>query len=191
MDVIEKALQTASKSHEGQYRKNTDIPYITHPVAVGMMLLKAGYSEEIVAAGILHDTVEDTPLTLEDLKKEFGANIAEMVEGSSEPDKSLPWKDRKEHTIEFLKTASEEIRAVVCADKLHNIRSIIRDYEKIGEEVWKRFNAGKEQQKWYYTNVVESLGTQSTFDLLKELRNEVDRLFEEMSKDEGLQGKYI
>jgi (p)ppGpp synthase/HD superfamily hydrolase len=191
MDVIEKALQTASKSHEGQYRKNTDIPYITHPVSVGMMLLKAGYSEEVIAAGILHDIVEDTTLTLEDIENEFGAKIAKIVEGSSEPDKSLPWKNRKEHTIEFLKTASEEIRAVVCADKLHNIRSIIRDYQQIGEEVWKKFNAGREQQKWYYTNVVESLGTQSTFDLFKELRNEVDRLFEEMSKDEGLQGKYI
>ncbi|MEH7255036.1 HD domain-containing protein [Neobacillus niacini] len=180
MDIVEKALQIASKSHERQYRKNTDIPYITHPVAVGMMLLEAGYSEEIVAAGILHDTVEDTPLTLEDIKKDFGANIAKMVEGSSEPDKSLPWKDRKEHTIEFLKTASEEIRAVVCADKLHNIRSIISDYEKIGEEVWTRFNAGKEQQKWYYTNVVDSLGTQSTFDLLTDLQDEVDRLFREL-----------
>ncbi|WP_045516922.1 HD domain-containing protein [Neobacillus niacini] len=177
MDVVEKALQTASRSHEGQYRKNTDIPYIIHPVAVGMMLMKAGYSDEIVAAGILHDTVEDTPLILEDIKEEFGAKIAEIVEGSSEPDKTLPWKDRKEHTIEFLKTASEEIRAVVCADKLHNIRSIIRDYEDVGEEVWSRFNAGKEQQKWYYTNVVESLGIQSTFDLLIELRYEVDKLF--------------
>ena len=181
MGIVEKALQIASKSHEGQYRKNTDIPYITHPVAVGMMLLKAGYSEDIVAAGILHDTVEDTSLTLEDIKRDFGANIAKMVEGSSEPDKSLPWKDRKKHTIEFLKTASEEIRAVVCADKLHNIRSIISDYEKIGEEVWTRFNAGKEQQKWYYTNVVESLGTQSTFDLLTDLQNEVDRLFMELA----------
>jgi (p)ppGpp synthase/HD superfamily hydrolase len=181
MDIIEKALQTASKSHEGQYRKNTDIPYITHPVAVGMMLIKAGYSDDIVAAGILHDTVEDTPLTLEDIEKEFGANIAKMVSGSSEPDKSLPWKDRKEHTIEYLKTASEEIRAVVCADKLHNILSIIRDHEMVGEEVWKRFNAGKEQQKWYYINVVGSLGTQSNFTLLEELRNEVDKLFGEMS----------
>ncbi len=180
MDLVEKALQTASKSHEGQYRKNTDIPYITHPVAVGMMLLKAGYSDDIVAAGILHDTVEDTALTLEDIEKEFGANIAELVGGSSEPDKSLPWKDRKEHTIEYLKTASEEIRAVVCADKLHNIRSIIRDHEMVGEEVWKRFNAGKEQQKWYYINVVGSLGTQSNFTLLEELRNEVDKLFGEM-----------
>lgn len=177
MDIVEKALQIASKSHEGQYRKNTDIPYIIHPVAVGMMLLKSGYSEEIVAAGILHDTVEDTPLTLDEIKREFGSNITEMVAGSSEPDKSLPWKDRKQHTIEFLKTASEEVRAVVCADKLHNIRSIIRDYEQVGDEVWSRFNAGKEQQKWYYTHVIDSLGVQSSFELLNQLRAEVERLF--------------
>ncbi|MDM5328914.1 HD domain-containing protein [Neobacillus sp. CF12] len=181
MDVVEKALEIASKYHEGQYRKNTDIPYIIHPVAVGMMLLKNGYSEEIVAAGILHDTVEDTALTLEEIKSEFGAEIAKIVEGSSEPDKSLAWKDRKEHTIAFLKTASEDIRAVVCADKLHNIRSIIRDYELVGEEVWDRFNAGKEQQKWYYTNVVESLAAQSTFKLWTDLRYEVDRLFKEIT----------
>lgn len=181
MDIIEKALMAASKSHEGQYRKNTDIPYITHPVTVGFMLLNKGYSEEVVAAGILHDTVEDTPLTLDEIKREFGSNIADMVEGSSEPDKSLSWKDRKEHTIEFLKTASEDVRAVVCADKLHNIRSIIRDYEQVGEEIWSRFNAGKEQQKWYYTNVVDSLGAQSSFELLTELRAEVDRLFRELT----------
>ncbi len=181
MDILEKALLAASKSHEGQYRKNTDIPYITHPVTVGMMLLKKGYREEVVAAGILHDTVEDTPLTLDEIKREFGPSIAEIVEGSSEPDKSLSWKDRKEHTIEFLKTASEDVRAVVCADKLHNIRSIIRDYEQVGEEIWSIFNAGKEQQKWYYTNVVDSLGAQSSFELLTELRAEVDRLFRELT----------
>ncbi|MDQ1004682.1 (p)ppGpp synthase/HD superfamily hydrolase [Neobacillus niacini] len=181
MDILEKALLAASKSHEGQYRKNTDIPYITHPVTVGFMLLKKGYSEEVVAAGILHDTVEDTTLTLDEIKREFGSNIADIVEGSSEPDKSLSWKHRKEHTIEFLKTASEDVRAVVCADKLHNIRSIIRDYEQVGEEVWSRFNAGKEQQKWYYTNIGDSLGAQSSFELLTELRDEVDRLFREMT----------
>ncbi|MEH7179808.1 HD domain-containing protein [Neobacillus vireti] len=181
MNVIEKALQTASKCHEGQYRKNTDIPYITHPVSVGMMLLKAGYREEIIAAGILHDTVEDTQLALEEIEKEFGLKIARIVEGCSEPDKTLPWKERKEHTIEYLKTASDEVRAVVCADKLHNIRSIISDYEEVGEAVWRRFNAGKEQQKWYYSNIVESLGTKSSFDLLKELQKEVDRLFRMMA----------
>lgn len=178
MDVIEEALQTASLAHKNQVRKNTDIPYIAHPVAVGLMLMKAGYNDELVAAGILHDTVEDTSITLEEIQQQFGPKIAQIVEGCSEPDKSLPWKDRKEHTIDFLKTASEEIRVVVCADKLHNIRSIRKEYEQIGDNVWERFNAGKEQQKWYYTNVVESLGHQSSFHLLTELRKEVAELFE-------------
>ncbi|MED3562733.1 HD domain-containing protein, partial [Bacillus xiapuensis] len=101
MEVVENALQMAGKAHEGQYRKLTDIPYIIHPVAVGMLLMKEGFAEDIVAAGILHDTVEDTDLTLEDIKQEFGEKIAEIVAGCSEPDKSLSWEKRKEHTIEF------------------------------------------------------------------------------------------
>jgi (p)ppGpp synthase/HD superfamily hydrolase len=177
LNVVEKALQVASKSHRKQCRKNTDIPYITHPVTVGMMLMKAGYGEDIIAAGILHDTVEDTDLSLADIERDFGANIAGIVEGCSEPNKKIPWKERKEHTIEFLKTASADIRAVACADKLHNIQSIIKDYEQLGDEVWNRFNAGIEEQDWYYTNIVKSLGHQSTFPLLKELQKEVDKLF--------------
>ncbi|MBV7506644.1 HD domain-containing protein [Bacillus sp. sid0103] len=179
MDIIEHALQVASFRHREQCRKNTNIPYIVHPVAVGMMLMKEGYEVEIIAAGILHDTVEDTDLTLSDIEQEFGGRIAKIVEGCSEPNKSLPWKARKEHTIEFLKTASEDIRVVACADKLHNIRSIINDYELLGESVWDRFNAGEEQQKWYYTNIVKSLGQMSWFPLVKELETEVHRLFTE------------
>jgi (p)ppGpp synthase/HD superfamily hydrolase len=177
MNLVEKALQEASKAHLGQVRKHTDIPYITHPVAVGMMLQKAGYSEEVIAAGILHDTVEDTDFTLEDIKHEFGTKIAEIVEGCSEPDKSLSWEERKAHTIEFLKTASADIRAVACADKLHNLRSIWNDYDKIGEAVWERFNRGREQQEWYYRNIMESLSCQSAFPLLEEMKIEVERLF--------------
>ncbi|WML57696.1 HD domain-containing protein [Neobacillus sp. PS2-9] len=177
MDVIEIALKTAAKAHEKQYRKGTDIPYITHPVAVGMILMKAGYSEELVAAGILHDTVEDTELSLQDIEPLFGRNIAQMVEGCSEPDKSLSWEERKKHTIEYLGAAPEEIRVVACADKLHNIRSIASDLEQFGEQVWGRFKRGKEQQEWYYTRVIESLGLQSNFQLLDELKIEVERLF--------------
>ncbi|MBO0959679.1 bifunctional (p)ppGpp synthetase/guanosine-3',5'-bis(diphosphate) 3'-pyrophosphohydrolase [Neobacillus sp. MM2021_6] len=177
MNVIEKALQIASKAHANQFRKHTDIPYITHPVAVGMMLMKAGYGDDLVAAGILHDTVEDTSLTLADIERDFGRIIARIVEGCSEPDKSLSWEERKKHTIEFLKTAPEEVRAVACADKLHNIQSIIEDYKLIGESVWERFNRGKGDQEWYYRNVVESLGYQTNIRLLDELKNEVDQLF--------------
>jgi (p)ppGpp synthase/HD superfamily hydrolase len=177
VDVIEKALKTAAKAHEKQYRKGIDIPYITHPVAVGMILMKAGYSEELVAVGILHDTVEDTELSLQDIEQLFGRNIAQMVEGCSEPDKSLSWEERKKHTIDYLGAAPEEIRVVACADKLHNIRSIASDIEQFGEQVWGRFKRGKEQQEWYYTHVIESLGMQSNFQLLDELKIEVERLF--------------
>lgn len=177
MDVIEKALQVASQAHEKQYRKCTNIPYITHPVAVGMILMKAGYDDDIIAAGILHDTVEDTELSLEDIERIFGIKIAKIVEGCSEPNKSLTWEERKEHTIELLKTASVDIRAVACADKLHNIRSIISDFEQHGDAVWGRFRRGKLQQEWYYRNVIESLGFMMTFKLLEELQKEVDRLF--------------
>ena len=177
MELIEKALQVACQAHEGQYRKLTKIPYISHPIAVGMILMKAGYGEEVVAAGLLHDTVEDTKLTLEEIKLMFGQKIAFIVESCSEPDKSLPWEVRKKHTIQFLKTVSEEIRVVACADKLHNVHSICNDYEQNGEKVWSKFNRGKEQQEWYYRSVFASLGHLSEFKLLEDLRDAIERLF--------------
>ncbi|MBT2640523.1 HD domain-containing protein [Bacillus sp. ISL-39] len=177
MELIDKALQIASLAHEGQYRKNTKIPYIAHPAAVGMILQKAGYHDEMVAAGVLHDTVEDTDLTLADIERDFGKAVAMIVEGCSEPDKSLSWEERKEHTIEYLRTAPEEIRIVACADKLHNVRSIRQAIEHSGEEVWTRFKRGKEQQEWYYKNVLKSLGYTSKFALLAELEKEINLLF--------------
>jgi (p)ppGpp synthase/HD superfamily hydrolase len=177
MDLIEKAIQVATLAHDGQYRKNSKIPYISHPVAVGMILIKAGYADELVAAGVLHDTLEDTSLTSSEIKQWFGSRIAEIVEGCSEPDKSLSWEARKEHTIQFLKNAPEDIRIVSCADKLHNIRSILDRYVLEGDEVWSIFKRGREQQEWYYRNILESLRHNSEFILLKELSVEIDQLF--------------
>ncbi|ULT57698.1 HD domain-containing protein [Neobacillus drentensis] len=181
MDVIEKALQIAAKAHVKQRRKGSDIPYIVHPVAVGMILMKAGYDETLIAAGILHDTVEDTDLSLQDIEQEFGFKIAEIVRGCSEPDKSLTWDLRKKHTIEYLKNAPSDIRAVACADKLHNVRSITNDYNQVGNEIWSKFNAGKEKQEWYYTHIVESLKYQNSFPLVEELEEAVHHLFNRCS----------
>ncbi|MFS0635375.1 HD domain-containing protein [Mesobacillus foraminis] len=139
--------------------------------------MKAGYEDDIIAAGILHDCVEDTELTIDQLKNVFGLKIASIVEGCSEPDKSLPWETRKEHSIEFLKGASEDIRAVACADKLHNIKSIIADFNQEGDKVWQRFNRGKVQQEWYYRSIAESLGHISRFPLVDDLKEEINRLF--------------
>jgi (p)ppGpp synthase/HD superfamily hydrolase len=177
MNLIEKAIITATKAHDKQYRKNTMIPYIIHPYAVGMILMKYGCKDELVAAGLLHDTVEDTDLTLEDIEKEFGHSVAEIVEGCTEPDKKLSWEERKEHTLAELKTASLDIRLVACADKIHNIRSIRDDLMEHGESVWNRFKRGKIKQEWYYKGLVVSLGYGSRFELLERLEEEVVLLF--------------
>ena len=87
----------------------------------------------------------------------FGKHVAAIVVGCTEPNRSLDWADRKQHTIDYLKTAPPEIRAVSCADKLHNVRCMTTDYEEIGEHLWNRFNAGKDGQEWYYKGLVGSL----------------------------------
>jgi (p)ppGpp synthase/HD superfamily hydrolase len=181
MTLIDHAIAFSAKAHDGQYRKATDVPYIYHPFAVGMILMQAGCSEEIIAAGILHDVVEDTDVSLEVLTIEFGQTIADIVAGCSEPDKSLPWKERKEHTIDYLKTAPFEIKVVAAADKLHNIRSIQEDQKLLGEDVWTRFNKGKEDQSWYYHELVKSLREGSSFikgiHILDEFEQRVVELF--------------
>src|SRR5438309_5224597 len=121
--MLDRAIEVAAKAHRNQVRKGTDIPYIAHPYAVGMMLAQAGCPDEVIAAGILHDTVEDTPLTLEEIRQEFGDKVASIVEGCSEPDKSASWEVRKAHTLEYMRTAPWEVRVVACADKLYNLRT--------------------------------------------------------------------
>lgn len=178
MDIIEKAIQIAAIAHENQYRKSTEIPYITHPYTVGMILMKHGYSNEVVAAGILHDTVEDTALTLWDIRNEFGPQIVELVRGTSEEDKDLSWEERKQKTIDSLENASVEICAIVCADKLHNLRSIHEDLEQNGERVWDRFKRGRTQQEWYYKSVYKQLEKPLLGHvILTELKNEINRVF--------------
>jgi (p)ppGpp synthase/HD superfamily hydrolase len=177
MSLIEVAIEFAAIAHSSQFRKGTDIPYISHPYGVGLILQRAGCQEEEIIAGILHDTLEDTDVTEEDILKEFGETVLMIVKGCSEPDKEASWEERKEHTLEYLKQAPLSIRQVSCADKLHNLRSIKRDLVDRGESAWERFKRGREQQKWYYTGVVESLGYSGGFPLLEELRVEVEEVF--------------
>lgn len=143
-------------------------------------MARTGCSEEVIAAGILHDTVEDTPVTLEQIKEEFGDYVMELVQGASEPDKSLSWEDRKKHTLEYLRTAPLDIKCMGCADKLHNAWSIIQDLQEHGESVWERFNRGKEQQLWYYKGVYESLihgvGAKDRPQIFEDYRKAIEQL---------------
>ncbi|WP_404469432.1 HD domain-containing protein [Sutcliffiella horikoshii] len=178
MNIVEKAIIFAAEAHKHQTRKGTEIPYITHPFAVGMMLQGAGCSEEVVAAGILHDTLEDTEATYDSLVKEFGGRVADLVVAASENDKSLSWEERKQHTIDGFKNASMEALQVIVADKLHNLRSIRADLKEHGDTIWGRFNRGKEKQRWYYANIVKALAPRKDgFKLIGELEKEVSEVF--------------
>ena len=155
--MIDLAIEWAVKAHQNQKRKGTNVPYITHPLAVGIILAKSGCSDEVIVAGILHDTVEDTDITLDDIRKKFGEKVAAIVEGASEPDKSLSWEERKSQTRNFLEGASLEVRFVSLADKLNNIMAIAADYADIGDEIWERFRRGRDAQKWHYQGLVQAL----------------------------------
>ena len=153
---IFKTLEFAVRAHSGQFRKGTKLPYIVHPVDVMRILILHNASTDAVIAGILHDTLEDTPTTVDDLKQTFGERITQLVMGASEPDKSLSWEERKKHTFEFLsQTDDTEQLMVACADKLSNVSTIKQDLDAIGDEIWTRFNRGYKQQKWYYCGLAE------------------------------------
>jgi (p)ppGpp synthase/HD superfamily hydrolase len=118
-------------------------------------LLEYGCSVVVVVAGILHDTLEDTPITFEDIRTRFGEDVANLVSLVSEPDKSEPWENRKEHTLMSLESASGEVLLIALADKLDNIQSIHRALERDGDAVWSRFRRPKEAQACYYQNLVD------------------------------------
>lgn len=147
--MLKKAYEFAAEAHKNQVRKGTDIPYIVHPAEVRDILGQLGCGEEVMAAGLLHDTLEDTKTTAEELREIFGAKVAELVAFCSE-DKSLPWEQRKEHTLKSLEGAGPAQLLLVFADKLSNIRAMRRDYEAVGDELWKRFNRPYEKQKWVF-----------------------------------------
>jgi len=180
------AIDFANKVHWGQFRKSSSVPKMVHLIGVMNILLENNYDNEIAIAGLLHDSLEDTSLTKEDLKLRFGVRVASLVEGASENDKSKSWEERKNQTIEYLKTAPIDVCVIVCADKIDNFRFTRRVYEKIGDEVWLRFNRGKEQQKWYFQSIVKILKKRLTSSssklLVKELEKEVNFVFKNNRK---------
>ncbi|MDL4840130.1 HD domain-containing protein [Aquibacillus rhizosphaerae] len=152
-----KAISYATTKHTGQKRKVDDAPYIIHPYRVGMLLSQEACPEDIIIAGLLHDVVEDTDGTLEEIRSLFGEEVATLVEFASEPNKSLSWEDRKKHTIETIKTAPLAAKLVVCADKVDNLSSILENEQQLGSNIWRSFKRDKSSQQWYYLNVYKSL----------------------------------
>ena len=180
MNIKDKALAFAIKAHTGQVRKSEpDKPMIIHPINVGQMLESYGYNDNVIAAGYLHDVVEDTKYEIEDIKKEFGSEIATLVMSASEPDKSLTWEERKMHTIKNTRDLSLEEKAVICADKISNLEDIYLKFERNGKKDFSSFNRGKKEQKWYYEEIYKALihNEDETNHMFVKLKDLIDKVF--------------
>ena len=180
MNLKERAKEFAINAHMGQIRKSEpDKPMIIHPLSVGLILEEYGYNDLVVAAGYIHDVVEDTKYTIEDVQNMFGKDVASLVMNASEPDKSLSWEERKKHTIENTKNLPLENKLVICADKINNLEDLMIKFQKSGTRNFSSFKRGEEQQKWYYTSIYEGLvsGENPELPIFKRLKNVLDIVF--------------
>jgi (p)ppGpp synthase/HD superfamily hydrolase len=159
---LEYAMRWAAVCHDGQTRRSSETPYFEHVAAVALALDRAGFDEDVVIAGLLHDVVEDTAATFDDVAARFGAGVAEIVRHCTEvkngaDGKKRPWIDRKRDHIAAIVGAPMAARAVILADKLHNLMCIELDLRD-AHPVWSAFHAGRDQVLWYYRSMIDACG---------------------------------
>ena len=174
---IQRAIRFSIEVHAGQTRKGNDIPYITHPLSISLILSQAGASEDVIVAGILHDVVEDSDAELDDVRNEFGDNVAELVKAVTEKDKSLSWESRKRTALAHIKDMSHDALLLKSVDVLHNLSELAHDVEEQGDGVFEKFNVPKEKKLAQQQNLVNALeSVWSDSPLLPEIKQGVGKL---------------
>ena len=155
LSLIEKAAAIAAEGHKEQKRKHGH-PYIVHPFMVALKLKKYDFRDEVVAAGLVHDVLEDTTIGEERLLRELGKEVLDIVQGVTE-NKALPWKERKMAYIERVRESSFETKAVSVSDKVHNISNMHYAYQQLGPSMWERFGNGKDDRMWFDVSMIQML----------------------------------
>jgi len=162
-DLLDRAIVFAVNAHHNTERRGKGFPYIVHPMEAVEIVATITSDQELLAAAALHDTIEDTDVTIEDIRREFGDRIADLVhaesdqftEGVSEEDS---WHDRKQAAIDRLRHASHDAKIVAMGDKLSNMRAIWRDYQTKGDDLWNIFHVkDKASHEWHYRGLADSL----------------------------------
>ena len=187
MKTTEKAKSFAIAAHIGQIRKSDkEKPKIIHPINVANILQEYNFDDNVIAAGYLHDVIEDTNYTKEDLLKSFGEDVVSLVLGATEEDKSLSWEERKQETITKVKTLDLRHKAVVCADKISNLEDLRIIFEINEKKDFSAFKRGFDKQKWYYTRVYDSLiyNEDEKNDMFVRLKLLIDYIFYDNKHDE-------
>lgn len=169
------AVQFGLELHEVQLRKGTQIPYSAHLMAVTALVLEDGGDEDQAIAAFLHDAVEDQggQSTLDEIRRRFGEPVARIVDACTDTyeQPKPPWRGRKEKYLEHLSSASQAALRVSLADKVHNGWSIVRDLRQSGDQIWTRFNGGKEGTLWYYRSLLEVFKKVSSSKMVTELES--------------------
>lgn len=167
INLLPKAIEFAKEKHKGQTRKGTDIPYITHIFSVAKILKEESADIKTIIVGMLHDTLEDTKTTIEELTEEFGVEIASMVDTLSEK-KSLPYNKRKYMQSIRIKYSSTEVKMVKCADCISNLTDTYYELKR-NANVWEKFNTGKEDIQKHYIDIISALDELKGLKMYKKL----------------------
>ena len=182
-DLLDRAILFAVQAHHDTERRGKGFPYIVHPMEAVEIVASITSDQELLAAAALHDTIEDTEVTVDDIRREFGDRIAELVhaesdqftEGVSEEDS---WHDRKQAAIDRLAAASHDAKIVAMGDKLSNMRAIWRDYQVKGDALWSIFHAkDKASHEWHYRGLAASLSELKDTFAYQEFVRLIDEVF--------------
>lgn len=183
-DLLDRAIVFAVQAHHNTERRGKGFPYIVHPMEAVEIVATITPDQELLAAAALHDTIEDTDVTVEQLREAFGERIAELVhaesdqftEGVSEEDS---WHDRKQAAIDRLAAAPHDAKIVALGDKLSNMRAIWRDYQTKGDELWKIFHVtDKASHEWHYRGLAASLSELSDTFAYQEFVRLINEVFD-------------
>ncbi|WDH74687.1 HD domain-containing protein [Exiguobacterium marinum] len=176
--LIEEAIRFSSIRHGGQSRKGSSIPYLSHPFSVALLLEADHQPPAVVAAGLLHDLIEDTKTKPQEILSRFGTDVLRLVLAVSEKNFDETWEQRKRMTLQHVKSLQFDEVALLVADKLHNLRSIRYDLEMEGMSVWQRFERPMRDQSWYYHELLLAFDPfRSSTDLIDLYEQELHLLF--------------
>lgn len=188
MDKVTLAIEFAAKAHDGMCRKKDKTPYILHPLEASVIVGTMTDNQDVISAAVLHDVVEDTAITIEEIEEKFGSRVRELVESETEDKRAdLPpentWRIRKEESLEKLRNCGDtDVLMLWLGDKLSNMRSFYRIWRNEGKNMWQSFNQkDTEQQFWYYSTIAELTSPLKDFPAWQEYNELVKIVFERNS----------
>lgn len=177
-ELLDRAIVFAVKAHSGTERRGKGFPYIVHPMEAVEIVSTITPDQELLAAAALHDTVEDTDVTIEDIRAEFGERIASLVLIESVSDDEGSWHERKKKAIDLIANAPLDAKIVAMGDKLSNMRAIARDYAVQGDALWNLFHTNDpKDHEWHYRGLADALRDLKETFAFQEFEQLIDKVF--------------